>query len=276
MVSIVNNVVTYRPGLNKVVSDSFTCDVDDNFLETATVTVNVTINAENDDPQGGSLSTTVNEDSAAADYNIVALVTDVDIDNEGDTLSLISCGDSAVNGILVVNNAPGTITYTPGNNDTNGDSFDCTVNDAAGASATVSVTISITPENDPPTANGTAPTLTIDEDGSGTVKPADFASDVDDDTLSVSSCTDGAKGTTSVGSDNVTVTYSGNNDANGSDSFDCVVTDGDDNVTVTTSVTINALNDAPSTVNDSLTLDEDQVAVAEIDVLDNDIDTEGD
>ena len=108
------------------------------------------------------------------------MTNDSDVDN-GDTLSIQSFTQPA-NGV-VVDNGDDTLTYTP-NADFNGsDSFEYTLSDGNGGTATATVTINITPVNDAPIISG-IPDTTVDEDSAYSFTPA--ASDVDGDALTFS------------------------------------------------------------------------------------------
>jgi hypothetical protein len=113
---------------------------------------------------------------------------------------------------------------------------------------------------------------TTEEDTVVTVDVLGNDSDVDGDTLSVDSVTQGAHG--SVVNNGADVTYTPNVDYCGGDSFDYVVTDGvlTDMATVVVSVT--CVNDAPEAEGDTVTMAVDEAIT--IDVLANDGDVDGD
>ena len=98
--------------------------------------------------------------------------------------------------------------------------------------------------------------------------------DIDGDSLSVASVTQGADGTVAINGDN-TVTYTPNANFNGADSFTYTASDGNGGTdTATATITVNAVNDAPFAAADGATTNED-TAVA-LSVLANDIDIDGD
>jgi len=98
--------------------------------------------------------------------------------------------------------------------------------------------------------------LTTDEDTQGSVTLS--ASDPDGDSLDFSVTSAPANGTASVDGSG-TATYTPDPDFNGSDSFIVEVTDGNGGSdTASVSVTVNAVNDAPSVTDASLATDEDK------------------
>ena len=113
--------------------------------------------------------------------------------------------------------------------------------------------------NDAPTVS-TSTSLTTNED-TATAAIAFSGSDPDGDTLTFS-FSDPAKGSV-VNNGNGTFTYAPYTNANGSDSFTLTVNDGTVDVEETISVTINAVNDAPTvSTSTSLTTDEDTSTAA--------------
>ena len=106
--------------------------------------------------------------------------------------------------------------------------------------------------------NVTPMTLTTDEDTAGTIDLSSFASDVDGDDLTYSITTDVTNGTTSLSGS--TVTYTPTANYNGTDSFTWSVTDGSLSASGTVDITVNAVNDAPTTDDIATTIDENRMA----------------
>jgi VCBS repeat-containing protein len=135
----------------------------------------------NDPPIAVSDSYTTNEDTA---LNIVApgvLANDTDADSDDLTAVLVS-GPS--NGTLVLN-ADGSFSYTPAANYNGPDSFTYTAYDGTLNSATTTVSIGVTAINDPPT--GAADSASVLEDASVSIAVLANDSDVDGDTLTLTS-----------------------------------------------------------------------------------------
>ena len=164
-----NTEVTYTPALNFNGTDTFTYTAIDEFgaISVTPATVTVTVNGVNDDP-------VAIDDSMSTVQGIPVTLTNAtanDTDLEDNTL-LISGITQATFG-SVVNNGDGTITYTPDLDNADPDSFDYTIVDGFGGSATATVNITITADSDldaiPDTQeaiDGTDPDL-ADTDGDG-------------------------------------------------------------------------------------------------------------
>ena len=239
---------TYTPNSNTTGADSFTFKVNDGTVDSNVSTVSVNISNTNDAPTTSNGTLTINEDTVG---NGTLVASDID----GDVLTY-SVVTQPTKGTVSVNPTTGAYVYTPSLNANGSDSFTFKANDGTVDSNISTVSITITPVNDAPTtSNGT---LTINEDtvGNGTL----IASDVDGNSLNYSVVTQPTKGTVSVNSTTGTYTYTPNSNANGSDSFTFRVNDGLLNSnTSTVSITITPINDAPTTSNGSLTINEDTV-----------------
>lgn len=164
-------------------------------------------------------------------------------DPDGDPLTFILVDGPPHAAVAVV--PGGTITYTPVANYNGPDSFTYRVADPKGAQSGVcTVSMVVTPVNDPPTCSGVA--ASINEDVAGNITL--LGADIDGDALTYSIVTGPAHGTVTL-SGNV-VTYQGNANYNGSDSFTYKVTDpsGSSSSGCTASVTVLPVNDAPNVV----------------------------
>lgn len=233
--------LTYTPNLNQNGSDSFTYRVNDGLVNSNTATVSITITPVNDLPVANNQSISVNEDTL---YSGTLTATDV----EGSPLTY-SAVTQPSNGVLVIN-ANGSFTYDP-NQDYNGsDSFTFRVNDGTANSTTATVSITVVSFNNLPVANNQSISTNEDTPTAGTL----VATDVDGDTLSYSVVANGAKGTvvitnTATGA----FTYTPSLNQNGSDAFTFRANDGKGNSnTATVTVSINAVNDAPVALTDSV------------------------
>ncbi len=257
-----DGTLSYVPDADWNGVDSYTYTVTDGVL-TDTATVTVTVGAVNDEPVAVDDAAAIAEDGSST---VDVLANDSDVD--GDTLSVQSVTQGS-NG-LVVDNGDGTVTYTP-DPDWNGvDSYTYTVSDGA-LTDSASVTVTVAAVNDPPGAVDDADS--ISEDGSSTVDVLVNDSDVEGDTLTVQSVTQGSNGSVTDNGDG-TVTYSPDPDWNGIDSYTYTVWDGADFDTTVVTVTVAAVNDEPVAVDDSDSIAEDGSST--VDVLANDFDVEGD
>ena len=240
-VALDNGIVTYTPTADYNGPASFTYQVCDNGTtngatdsQCATGTVNLTVNAVNDNPVAVNDSATTDEDTPVA-VDVVANDTDVD----GDTRTLQSVGTAAHGSVAVVS---GQAQYSPAANFNGSDSFTYVVSDGHGGTATGSVNITINAVNDNPVAvNDSA---TTDEDTPVTVNVVANDTDVDGDTRTLQSVGTAAHGSVAVVSGQAQ--YSPAANFNGNDSFTYVVSDGNGGTaTGTVNVTVNPVNDAP-------------------------------
>ncbi|WP_336775813.1 Ig-like domain-containing protein [Paenibacillus sp. MMO-58] len=242
-----NGSFTYTPSANFNGSDSFAYKVNDSSLTSNTATVTLTVNPVNDAPIAHDSSTSTVENTPV-DGN----VNGSDID--GDLLLYLE-QDLPQHGTLALDAITGSYTYTPDNGFVGTDSFTFTANDGDLGSNTATVTITVT------AAPNAAP---VAQDGSKTtnedipVTDAVSATDGDNDTLTYTLVTAPVNGTVVLNADG-TYTYNPNANYNGTDSFTYKANDGkaDSNV-ATVTLTINAVNDAPTANNSSKTTDENQ------------------
>jgi len=186
-------------------------------------------------------------DDVASKNEDTSVIIDV-VANDDDPDNLIT--DSAVvattfpaNGVTV-DNGDGTITYTP-DTDWNGiDSFDY-----MNGFATATATVTVDPVNDAPVAVDDP--ATTDEDTAVVLDVLGNDTDVDGDTLSVSSVSDPADGSTVANGDG-TITYTPDPDWNGIDTFSYEVDDGNaGTATASVTVTVDPVNDAPAALPDA-------------------------
>jgi len=248
-----NGTVTYTPNANFHGSDSFTYT----NAEGNIATVNVTVNAVEDDTVVVNDSVETNEDNAVT---IDVLANDTDIDSDPSPVQSVTQGQ---NGTVVLNEN-GTVTYTPNANFHGSDSF--TYTNAEGNTATVNVTVNAV-EDDTVVVNDSVET---NEDNAVTIDVLANDTDVDSDPSPVQSVTQGTNGSVTI-NENGTVTYTPNANFHGSDSFTYTNTEGN---TATVNVTVNAVEDDTVVVNDSVETNEDNAVT--IDVVANDTDVDPD
>ncbi len=280
--------LNYRPNPNYNGPDSFTFYfVDVLGGSSAVQTVDITVNPVNDQPITNGFSVTTKEDTMVTITQFT--VSDVDV---GDTFKLVITALPALgtlrhpagdNSAIAVNEeisysdaASWELRYTPPAN-ANGSpftTFKFRVRDSSGAANDLSaeqiVTINVLPVNDAPVANDIS--LTTNEDTATTFHFSDYVSDVDntDDQLTVtitSLPTNGRLEITTDGSTYTTVTQSQSfavnsfntryipaTNFNGDDSFNWFVQDPSGATSAATaSITVNPVNDAPSSQDKSVT-----------------------
>jgi len=210
--------------------------------------------------------------------NVVApgvLANDVDPDGDPITAILVSGPAHASSFTL---NANGSFTYVHDGGETTTDSFTYKANDGSLDSNVATVTITVTPVNDPPVANNDS--YNVNEGGTLNVAaPGVMANDVDPDgpTRTAILVTGPAHASSFALNPDGSFTYVHDGSETTSDSFTYKVSDGllQSNV-ATASITIAPVNDAPVANNDTYNVNEgDTLNVAAPGVLANDTDADG-
>lgn len=211
---------TYQGAANFNGNDSFDYTVFDGNGEQDTATVSLTINGVNDAPSAQDDAFSGNEDA-----QITGNVLGNDADIDGDALSVDAQPITTAHGGTVLLTSNGNFIYTGAANFNGTDSFSYTLQDAAGATATATVLLSITAVNDAPVAGDDG--FAVYRNGSleGSVLGND--TDVDGDTLSVTpgSFATAMGGTVVLAADG-SFTYTPAVNYYGEDSFDYVLLDG--------------------------------------------------
>ena len=194
-------------------------------------------------PTASAGSATVAEDTSTTDVDqsVNIPVSSLVSGPSNDPLMVSITGDGPANGTAAVNDN-GTpndpiddfITYSPNPLFNGSDSFTIQVTDIYGATATSTMTITVTPVNHTPDAEDT--NAVTDKNNAVVVDVLSNDSDPDGDTLTVSSVTNGANGTVAItGSD---VTYTPASGYVGLDQFTYTISDGNGG-TATATVYVN-------------------------------------
>ena len=250
-------------------SYTLTVGVHDGFEGRDSVTVTITITGVNEAPVANDDVATTEEDSSIE----IAVRTDIDPD-AGDTVTLLgTLPDAPDHGRATVDTADNRITYTPSANYHGPDSFRYRVQDGGGLTADARVTVTVNPVNDAPEFATEMTTRTVSE----SAQPGDDvgtkveATDVDDITLTYSLA--GASEFVIDATGQISVAPGVTLDRERISSYEATVTATDrlnesDSITVT--INVSNVNEAPTAVNDTATTDED--TRVSIDVLDNDTD----
>ena len=247
-VALASGMVTFTPTANFNGNATFDYVVSDGAAtDTGTVTVNVT--PVNDNPVANADVQLTPEDTVLVVTQAMMTGNDTDVDT-GTTLSVTEASNPT-NGTIAFNNTNGSVTFTPTANLNGAGSFDYTLSDGAGGTATGTVTIMIPAVDDPPVA--TDDMAMTNEDAVLIISAGPLVMndvDVDGDSLnimSVGNASDGA--TVSISNGNITYTPAAN--FFGTATFDYVVTDGSPpNDTGTVVVMVLPVNDAPVANND--------------------------
>jgi hypothetical protein len=260
------NYTYYTPDGDYTGSDSFTYTISDGKGGTDTATVNVTISPVNDPPVANDDIATVSEDSSNNQIDVLANDDDVD----GDTLS--------ITGVTQASNGSVTFTasyvfYTPDANYNGADQFTYTISDGNGGTDTATVSVTVTPVNDPPVAAADSATV-LEDSGSNQIDVLANDNDIDGDSLTIISVSIPAHGSAST--DGSYVYYTPDANYNGADQFTYTISDGNGGTdTATVYITVSPVNDPPNAVADTASVVEDSTSNT-IDVLANDNDIDGD
>jgi gliding motility-associated-like protein len=273
-VNTATGVVSYTPSTNYNGNDSFTYQVKDagNALSNV-ATVSIVVSPVNDNPISNMDLATTPEDIAIL---IPVLANDTDVENGLDVSTLVIL-TGPTNGSAVVEPATGKILYTPSTNFSGSDSFTYAVKDSEGAAtAPATVTITVTPVNDLPTAN---PDLATTQEEIAVSIPV-LANDTDiDGTLDLSSLvivTGPANGSAVVDPSTGEVLYTPSKDFTGNDSFVYTVEDNQGGISApaTVTITVTPVNDPPVAVDDAAITDKN--LTVHVHILENDYDVDND
>jgi VCBS repeat-containing protein len=221
----------------------------------STATVSVSVTCVNDAPVAAADSYSVDEDSVLTVAAPGVLANDTDAENDALVAALVG-GPS--HGSLTLS-ANGAFSYTPVANYNGADSFTYNASDGVRDSNIVTVSLTVNPVNDKPSANAQTAITEQDDPVNITLSGSDLEScelsfsivaGPTNGTLGVitgSACTAGTPN-----ADSATVVYTPSAGFNGSDSFTYRVTDSGDGAAapldadpVTVSITVNPPNAAP-------------------------------
>ncbi|NNF55704.1 MAG: tandem-95 repeat protein, partial [Acidimicrobiales bacterium] len=285
--TFVGGTVEYTPNENANGQDSFTVVITDNndsqALDDLTITVNVNITAVNDAPVADDDSYTVNEDSVSL---LDVLVGDTDVDEDILSIAGVSELDAAIGTLAIVGTS---VEFTPVENYFGDFTFTYDVNDGTpGETGTDSASVSVTVRNleDPLIAN--PDTANVEEDNVVTVDVVANDVDVDKTGFELVEVEQPDGGFAAITGDGVRVqpdpNFSGTLvipygikalapvETNSCSDFPSVP--GCEIVWGTLTVEVGAVNDRPDANQDTAETDEDTPVT--IDVLANDVDSDGD
>ncbi len=263
-VEIVDGKLVFTPAENFHGDAEITYTLTDGAL-TDQATVNVTVNAVNDTPvvESNLADQTLAEDFTP--YTIDLNTAFSDVDNVDGELTFSVSGNSNV--LVSIENGIATISPTA---DWNGsETLTFTATDPSGESVSQTVDFTV------------APVVDIKADSTNVVEDTPTIINVlgndtfegDGKVVSLDTNNGPANGTVSVNPDG-SVTYTPNDNYQGTDSFTYIVTSGGVSESTTVSVDVTPVNDAPVAKDDTAITDEDTPVT--IDVLPNDTDIDGD
>ncbi|MEH6522035.1 beta strand repeat-containing protein [Sulfitobacter sp.] len=293
----VEGAYTYTPTGDFNGTDSFIVEVTDGLL-TDTVTVNVIVDAVNDAPENGiagAFSATEDTDLPLTGLSVA------DVDAASGTITMILSVDSgsiaatASGGVSVLDSGTSLVTLSGTLADLNtyltasAPVFSPALNAVADVTLTIStsdggntgsggaltdvdtVTITVAPVDDAPIAADDV--ASTDEDTATTIDVASLIGEVDGDTTTVIASVNPAHGTVSVSGTQITFTPTAN--YNGAASISYTVTDDTtgalfDDGTVT--VTVDAVDDAPTAADTTASTDEDTATTIDVASLIGEVD----
>ncbi|CAN2041087.1 hypothetical protein GMMP15_270010 [Candidatus Magnetomoraceae bacterium gMMP-15] len=241
----ITGAYTYSPDLDKYGTDVFTFIASDGTYDSDAASITVTIHKVNNAPVAYDTSLMTNEDS---ELNSTLLA--YDIDNDSLTYSIITPPELGT--VSIPDPLTNIFVYTPYENENGVDSFEFKVNDGKLDSQVAKITVTISPNADPAYAlNGT---LITDEDKAG--KEVFTCENPDNVEIYYSVATQPTKGVVTVtNSTKGKFTYTPHSNENGIDSFTFKV---NESVPATITVTINPVNDAPTSQGQELTTGESE------------------
>ena len=223
--------------------------VNDGTDESVAARSTINVNPVNDPPTAVADGFTVTEGSTT-NLNLISNDTDPD---DGLDLTSITIVSGPTNGTINSINADGTVTYTHNGSETLSDSFTYTVDDLTGATSNaVTVSLMVTPANDPPVAVPNS--FTVNESSTNSLDLAFNDTDTDDglDLTSIRIISGPVNGTITSINTNGTVEYTHNGSETIADSFTYTINDlaGATSNTATVTLTITPQNDAPIITSD--------------------------
>ena len=239
-----NGGFLYTPNTNYIGIDTFTYRATDGIATSGLATVTIAVIPVNDRPVAVNDSYVTPEDTALTITAPGVLGNDIDADTNPLTAQLLT---NPAHGTVALN-ADGSFTYRPNTNYNGPDSFTYRAVDSATNSEPATVSIEVTPVNDPPTTGIAGDQYTTLEDQSLTVAaPGVLAndSDVDLDPLTAVLVSGPSNGTLALNA-NGSFTYQPNANYFGEDTFMYRANDGKTNsLPALVRITVVPVNDAP-------------------------------
>ncbi len=215
---------TYTPDRDYNGGDAFTATATDGAATSAPATIALAVTAVNDVPACDPVASSGDEEVAQG--GTIAC-----IDAENDPITYAKASDPALGAATVAAN--GLWTYNPGLNRNGTDSFTFTAADALGASPPQTVSLTLVDVNDLPDARLDYFTVNAASVGTLTILANDFSGPVigsatsePTDAITITSVTQGTRGTVSIAPGGTAIVYDVKGCASGGDSFRYTITDG--------------------------------------------------
>ena len=255
---------TYTPAADYTGSDAFRFRASDGSLTSSAVTVRIEVGGENDAPVAVNDAAQTDEDEAVT---IDVLANDSDAD--GDALTISAVTAPARGSAEIVDGT--AVRFTPADDVSGAFTFDYTVDDGRGGSASATVVVTVRPVNDAPVARDDAASAL--SGGSVEIDVLANDSDPENSSLTITAVTQPANGTASIRSGRVV--YAAPDGLASTETFAYTIADGDGaTATATVTVTVSISNRAPVAQDDASSTG--QGTAVTVDVLANDSDPDGD
>ena len=223
----------------------------------------------NNRPEGNDDNVTILEDSELITINVIDNDTDIDGDNLIVT-EIITNGSGTIN----INSNGTSIDYTPAADFNGTEVISYTVSDGEASDSPILLNINVTAVNDTPEVIDDIKTVIEDSN----MTPIDVLSndtDVDDDDLVLTNISYTGTSSVELSSNGLLINYTPAADFSGSEEIEYTVSDAELTDTGVLKVTVTPVNDAPVTLNDTLTIEEDS-SLSNKEVILNDTDIDGD
>lgn len=249
---------TYQPEANFHGIDGFSYLVSDGIDVSEVATVTISVNSVNDAPVAANEEYTIAEDSVLDVAATGVLANDTDIDGDSLTATIVAGPQHGT----VTLGADGSFTYTPAANFSGIDGFSYQAGDGTASSDVASVTINVTPLNDPPVAVNDEYTTAEDTELAIEI-PGVLLNDLDPENgpLTPTLVNPPQNGTVTLGSDGGMI-YTPNADFHGLDGFSYTVSDGElTSEVASVTITVTPVNDAPVSVADAYEVAEDNALI---------------
>ncbi|MBU0729060.1 MAG: tandem-95 repeat protein [Proteobacteria bacterium] len=223
------------------------------------ITVLYSFTASNSAPVAENLSFSGTEDTV-----LINSLAAFDADNDVVSFTLVGLSFNGV--VELIDPLSGQFRYTPNPDYSGTDTFTYRANDGTADSNLATVTITVTPTNDPPVA--AADTATTLEDSAITIAVLANDYDVDSDPLSIVGVSLPASGSAIISNSNIIYTPGSN--YSGPDSFTYQLSDGKLIVQGSVTIVVQGVNDAPVSFNMSIATEEDTAVFGTLSAADID------
>jgi len=242
-VTISGATARYTPASNFSGTDTFTYVVRDQNSNQQTATVTVTVTGVNDPPVAQNDSFTVVSGSTENVLNVLA--NDSSLPDTGETLRVTQVGASSRGATIVIGSNGANVRYTPPASFVGTDTFTYTLSDGS-LTSTGTVTVTVGPANNPPTAVNDSFTILEDAVAADFNVLANDSNSDADETFALFSVAPAANGTASISSDGTKLRYQPAANFSGVDRVTYVIRDSNGGqATATATFTVQAVNDPP-------------------------------